>query len=122
MKRRHLIFLLVLLLPCFTVAGQTYRYNFSHDTIGNRLSRVYQGVRSSDGSNPSSNDTSGDSSDAESNVVDSYGLIDGVDSTILTAQTDTARRGFLIKTPEEKDAYLKQMMEVAWHGRALGIT
>ena len=38
------------LLICNILGAQTYRYTFSHDTVGNRTSRVYQGVVQAKGS------------------------------------------------------------------------
>ena len=43
MKPRYLVSVLVLFL-CESLSGQTHHYQYSHDTLGNRVSRVYQGT------------------------------------------------------------------------------
>ena len=48
MKRKFLLIVCSLFL-CEMLTAQSYHYQYAHDTLGNRISRVYQGSRSTGG-------------------------------------------------------------------------
>ncbi|MBP5505775.1 MAG: hypothetical protein J6X89_06720, partial [Bacteroidales bacterium] len=108
---KHRLFLaFVAVFLCCTTFGQTYRFNYSHDTIGNRTSRVYQGAVPSKGGDI---DNISEQEVASEDVADVAG-VDSINTTPLlqsTAEKDTVQYGPLVKTSAEKDACRKQMME-----------
>ena len=109
MKLRLFLSTALLLFWC-TAFGQTYRFNYSHDTIGNRTSRVYQGAVPSKGSKI---DVFSEQEVASEDVADVAG-VDSINTTPLlqsTAERDIVQYGPLVKTQAEKDACRKQMME-----------
>ena len=102
MKSRILLLLLALLLSC-SVSAQTYHFQYSHDTLGNRVSRVYQGAQqrsipSVDTSRNVSTELADESSDEER--LPSYKY----------TEKDTVKVSPFIKTQAEKDSYQDSMM------------
>lgn len=105
MKRKSILIICLLLLS-EVLSAQTYHYQYSHDTLGNRVSRVYQGTVPSKG-NVAEQDTS--SFQKENVTIDD---IEGTEEPLSyqNAEKDTTKHGPLVKTPVEKEAYLDSMM------------
>ena len=100
MNTRFLLILLAMLVCC-SLSAQTYHYQYSHDTLGNRVSMVYQGTVPSKG-NVAEQDTS--SFQKENVTIDD---IEGTEEPLSyqNAEKDTTKHGPLVKTPAEKEAY-----------------
>ena len=117
---RRLSLLLIFLFLCEVVFAQTYRYQYAHDTVGNRVSRIYQGARSADEDastslgmtqSPAISTERSEWRDPDEKYSETdVSLIDG-DASI--AAKDTTKRDPSAKTPAEKEAYLKAMMDEA---------
>ena len=105
MKPNHVLSLLALLLSC-SLSAQTYHYQYTHDTLGNRVSRVYQGTVPSK-ENVVEQDTS--SFQKEDVTIDD---IEGTEEPLSyqNAEKDTTKHGPLVKTQAEKEAYLDSVM------------
>ena len=126
MKKR-LYFAIALMLVWSSLCAQTYHYTFSHDTLGNRVSRVYQGTRSS------GVDASSSLGKTQSPVI-STGLSEWRDldekysetaASLIAGDTsfaakDTVKHSPLVKSPAEKEAYLQAMMDEVMRMQALG--
>ena len=125
MKRR-LLLIVSLLLLCEVLSAQTYHYTFSHDTLGNRKLRVYQGVRTAEGEvstalgmteedSPGTTQSpviptgQGEWRDPEDPGIETDGHHGALD--ITSVAKDTVKYGKLVKSPAEKEAYLEAMMD-----------
>ena len=102
MNSRIFLLLLALMLSR-TVSAQTYHFQYSHDTLGNRVSRVYQGARQRSMPNVDTSrlinaELADDSSD------------DGRQPSYKYTEKDTVNISPFIKTQAEKDAYQDSMM------------
>ena len=111
MKPRYLVAVLLLFL-CEPLPGQTHHYQYSHDTLGNRVSRVYQGTVPSKGNGMES----GRIDPADTTVAQMAGILVDDSSYAGELQTrhytekDTIKVSPLVMTQAEKDAYLDSMM------------
>ena len=105
MKRKSILIVFLLLL-CEVLSAQSYHYQYAHDTLGNRVSRVYQGIIPSKGNN-----TEQDSLvfQAENVIIDDT---DELEESVANqyADKDTTKHSPLVKTQAEKEAYLDSMM------------
>ena len=113
MKVRFLIVACLLFLN-EVLSAQTYHYQYAHDTLGNRTSRVYQGTRSTGMDVPNEppyvistersewRDFPEEAADQE--LTDESGI------SVSTAAKDTTKFGPFVKSPAEKQAYQDSMM------------
>ena len=112
MKPRFL--LLFALSMSIGLSAQTYRFQYSHDTLGNRTSRVYQGLIQAQSGGSLQESTSNDREERGVTTTDISRKDTSIANALIqTAEKDTTHYGPLMKTPEEKAAYERQMMEEA---------
>ena len=110
MKSCHSLTLtLAILLICQNLSAQTYHYTFSHDTLGNRLSRVYQGTIPAKGDNTLSSTV--DSKVNETDFATDNDVHNDNPTPVAPAGKDTTIYNPPAKTPAEKVAYLQAMMD-----------
>ena len=119
MKSPRYILALILLI-CSIGVAQAQHYQFSHDSVGNRTSRVYQGtVTGTDAkvapalSEVTGIDSSSVISTGHSEWRDPNGLLGGADTAAFVSNKDTSMQGPLVKTAAQKAAYLDSMLAEA---------
>lgn len=119
MKSPRYILALILLI-CSIGVAQAQHYQFSHDSVGNRTSRVYQGtVTGTDAkvapalSEVTGIDSSSVISTGHSEWRDPNGLHGGADTAAFVSNKDTSMQGPLVKTAAQKAAYLDSMLAEA---------
>lgn len=79
-------------------------FQYSHDTLGNRVSRIYQGINSKSGDSSSKQTEDYDVAQSEPSDKDDI-------NTLCPAYSDTTRLGPVYKSYAEKEAYQRLMME-----------
>lgn len=102
--KKHLL-LLIAIMSCHIVSAQTYHFIYSHDTLGNRTSRIYQGARQ--GSVPEIDTAKivpGDVASVEASE-------DERQPSYQYTEKDTVKISPFIKTQAEKDAYQDSIMD-----------
>ena len=103
MKIRIFLSLLALSMS-ISLSAQTHHYGYSHDTLGNRVSRVYQGMNAKGGDSSSKRIGDSVAAQGEPSINDDI-------RTLSPAYSDTTRLGPVYKSPAEKEAYQRLMME-----------
>ncbi len=103
--KSKLFLTLCLLLLSGVLSAQSYHYQYAHDTLGNRISRVYQGARSSDNVRSATDTvTNNIPADKEDEIINDVNPSPGI------AEKDTTKYGPFVKSPAEKEAYQDSMM------------
>ena len=104
-----LLAILVCLLS-FEAFAQTYHFKFSHDTVGNRVSRIYQGQVPAKGSE-NGNETQDNSITRDPADFADEDPADDIQAYATDAVEPTFKRGTLVKSTADKEAHLDSMMK-----------
>ena len=107
---KKLLLLLIAIIICRPVSAQTYRFQYSHDTLGNRVSRVYQGSVSSSGSNTSANVMEFVEERLDATSPEEISPASEEQASSRSSEKDTTGNDPYVKSPAEKEAFLDSML------------